>query len=365
MTSSQPQTPIEPKDPPIITDPEILHSLLVDTFNRSVAAQGEMLMPCVPVLHASHMKRILGIFDALGSEFNEDQLQQLGQIVARKLQEGFALSPHARLLLQYRPAEGKQEGLTFDMSVKVASFEDEYKDWVETEKPPLFGQYPDAKVMALASELGNPAASPILDIGAANGRNTLTLAQAGFPVDAVELDSDFVRQLEVRAQGQPVTVTEGDICDPLVRMAPNHYRFAIAPEVIAAHSYNSDRLRLFLVKMCDSLASGGLLLFTLFMAEEDYQPDPAIRQIAQLQWCPIFTRQELAEAMVDLPLELISDESVLDYEQLHRPSEIWPPSDRFTNWAGGWELFAHSEDKPFIELRWLVCRRRTFTYLSV
>jgi hypothetical protein len=61
--------------------------------------------------------------------------------------------------------------------------------------------------------------------------------------------------------------------------------------------------------------------------------------------------------MADLPLELISDESVLDYEQLNRPGEIWPPSDRFTDWVQGWELFVQSDDKPFIELRWLVCRR--------
>lgn len=357
MTSLETQTPVQPQDKPIITDPEILHSLLIDTFNCSVAAQGEMLMPCVPVLYSSHMKRILGIFDALGSEFQEAQLKSLGQIVGRKLQEGFELSPHARLLLQYRPAEGKQQGLTFDMSVKVSSFEEEYKDWLESQKPSLFGEYADAKVMALAAELGNPADSPILDIGALDGRNTFALAQVGFPVDAVELSPELVNQLERRSEGKAVTVTQGDICDPLVRMEPDHYQLAIAPESIAAHCYDRDRLRLFLVKMCDSLASGGLLLFTLFLAEEDYQPDPAIRQVAKLQWCPIFTRQELIEAMVDLPLELISDESVLDYEQLHRPSEIWPPSDRFTDWAGGWELFAHSEEKPFIELRWLVCRR--------
>ena len=94
--------------------------------------------------------------------------------------------------MENKPAEGKQEGLTFDISVKVPSFEDEYKNWVETQNPPLFGQYPDAKVMALAAELGNPALAPILDVGAANGRNTFPLAQLGFPVDAVELSPEFV-----------------------------------------------------------------------------------------------------------------------------------------------------------------------------
>lgn len=355
MTSSQPLNPT--KERPVITDPDVLNSLLMDAFNRSVAAGGEMLMPCVPVLHSSQMKRILGIFDALGSEFKEEQLQRLSQIVARKLHEGFQISPHARLLLHYKPAEGKQEGLTFDISVKVASFEDEYKDWVESQNPPLFGQYADAKVMALAAELGNPAEAPILDVGAANGRNTFALAAQGFPVDAVELAPEFLRHLEINAQGKAVTVTPGDICDPLVRMEPNYYRLAIAPEIVAAHCYDSDRLRLFLVKMCDSLQTNGLLLFSLFLAADDYQPDPGIRQIAQLQWCPIFTRQELAEAMADLPLELITDESVLEYEQRHRPEEIWPPCDRFPNWAAGWELFAQTDEKPFIELRWLVCRR--------
>lgn len=329
MTSSQPLN--KTKQESVITDPDVLHSLLIETFNRSVTAGGEMLMPCVPVLHSSHMQRILGIFDALGSEFNQEQFQQLGQIVGRKLQEGFQLSPHARLLLQYRPAEGKQEGLTFDMSVKVPGFEDEYKDWVQGQSPPLFGQYPDAKVMALAAELASPGESPILDVGAANGRNTFALAQLGFPVDAVELGPEFVSQLELMAEGKLVTVTQGDICDPLVRMEPGHYRLAIAPEVVAAHCYDRDRLRLFFVKMCDSLQTNGLLLFTLFLAEKDYHPDPAIRQVAQVQWSPIFTRQELTSAMADLPLELISDESVLDYEQLHRQAETWPPSDRFTD----------------------------------
>ena len=355
MTSAQPSN--SSKQESIITDPEVLHSLLIETFNRSVTAWGEILMPCIPVLHSSHMQRILGIFDALGSEFNQEQFQQLGQIVSRKLQEGFQLSPHARLQLKYRPAEGKQEGLTFDMSVKVPCLEDEYQDWIESQSPPFFGEYPDAKVMALAAELDNPPESPILDVGAANGRNSFTLAKFGFPVDAVELSPEFVSQLELMAEGKLVTVTQGDICDPLVRMEPGHYRLAIAPEVVAVHCYDRDRLRLFFVKMCDSLQTNGLLLFTLFLAEADYQPDPGLRQLAQVQWSPIFTRQEITEAMADLPLELISDESVLDYEQLHRPTETWPPSDRFTDWAQGWEIFVQTEDKPFIELRWLVCRR--------
>ena len=358
MTSSQPTTPTQTEEKPVITDPEILHSLLLETFNRSVGAVGKLLMPCIPALYPSHMQRILGMFDALGTDFNQQQLDRLGQIVRRKLDEGFRLSPHAQLTLEYKPAQGKEEGLTFDISVKVPSVEDEYKNWVETQHPPLFGQYPDAKVMALAAELGNPALAPILDVGAANGRNTFPLAQLGFPVDAVELSPEFVSHLELRAEGQPITVTPGDICDPLVRMKPDHYRLAIAPEVVAVHCYDGDRLRLFFVKMCDSLASGGLLLFGLFLAEENYQPDASIRQVAQSQWSPIFTRQEVTEAMTNLPLELISDESVLDYEQLHRPSEIWPPSDRFPEWSAGWQLFAQSEETPFIELRWIVCRRR-------
>ncbi|MGA9382140.1 MAG: class I SAM-dependent methyltransferase, partial [Phormidium sp.] len=92
------------------------------------------------------------------------------------------------------------------------------------------------------------------------------------------------------------------------------------------------------------------------LAVDDHEPDNFVKEMSEISWSYIITRKELQTAMEDLPLELISDESVIEYEQKHLPPEAWPPTTWFVNWAMGRDLFPISKNPP-MELRWILLKR--------
>ena len=352
-------TQIKTDQMPILTDQAVLSQVMLTKLNTRIYPRGELIMPCVPSMLEHYMERLKVLFQTLGRPFSEEELTQLRELLARRLQEGFQSSPHSNLVLRYEPAKPPQTGLACNLSTHVSSVAEQYKTWVDTRKPPLFGSHADAKAIATAAQLNsNPGKTPILDVGAGTGRNTLPLARLGYLVHAIELTPEFVQQIQgaANAEGLPVVVTQGNILDPMVRMRPAHYKLAIVAEVIS-HFRDADQLRLLMAKMCDVIRSGGLLLFNTFLAVDGYEPDAAVREMSQIAWSTIFTRAELAAAMEDLPLELISDEPVFEYEKEHLPPEAWPPTGWFNNWATGRDLFPLAEKQPPMELRWILCKR--------
>ncbi|HEY9837214.1 MAG TPA: class I SAM-dependent methyltransferase [Vampirovibrionales bacterium] len=321
-------------------------------------ARGEILFPCVPELLHLYLDQITALFSSLNSVIEPTTLAKLPKELEQQLISGFATSPHSKLILTYKPSP---RGVTLQLKPFISSVADQYHDWVKLREPPLFGTHPDAKVMAIAAQFANPTDSPLLDIGAGTGRNTFPLAQQGYPVDAVELTPAFVEQIQKAAQAQklPVRGILGDILDRQLKLQPAYYQGVILCEVIASHFGSVDRLRLLLARICDTLRPGGLLLFSLFLAVDDYEPDKLTRELSQVTWSCIFTRSELAAAMEKLPLTLLSDESVVEYERQHLPTAAWPPTGWFIKWCQGENLFPlQNPGKPPMELRWILCQRR-------
>lgn len=346
----------EPK--PLVTNPEVLKQAILYKINTRISARGEIVFPCVPAMLDHYFRWIETLFNTLGRPLPPEKQAELRQLLATKLADGFRASSGSMLVLQYESVQPPQTGLACKLLIATSTVGDQYKTWIETREPPLFGAHPDAKLMAVATQLGNPAQVRVLDIGAGTGRNTLPLARRGHPVDAIELTATFAEQLQaaVDAEKLPVTVIHGDILDPLIRMRPAYYQLAIAAEVIT-HFRDIDQVRLFLAKMCDFLCPGGQLLFNTFLAAEGYEPEPAARQVAQLSWSSLFTRPELAQAMEGLPLTLVSDELVFEYERHHLPADAWPPTPWFPSWATGGDVFPIANGRPPMELRWILCRR--------
>ncbi len=133
------------------------------------------------------------------------------------------------------------------------------------------------------------------------------------------------------------SITQGDVLDPLLRIKTYRYKLAIATEVLS-HFRHIEQVRLFLGKMSDSVLSGGFILFSAFLAVDGYEPDDMAKQMSEQSWSFLITRQELSEAIEGLPLEIVSDESVIEYEQQHLPKEAWPPTSWFQSWASGRDL---------------------------
>lgn len=344
-----------------VTDPKFLKQALLEKLRSLINVKGEFSLPCVPAMLDEYLELLHNLLKILGQSLTDENYDNLKQLINKGLVEGYKLSPHARLLVSFLPAEevkGLASGITINTKVLVESVAQKYQLWPQIRQEPLFGSHPDAKVMAIAAQLGEPKTTPILDIGAGTGRNTIPLAKLGHPVDALELTPAFIEKLtaEVNNQNLPVKVFQGDILEPLLRMKVANYKLAIASEVLSHFRY-SDQVRLFLAKMCDALRSGGLLLFSVFLAVDDYEPDKFVREMSEVSWSYIITRKELQAAMEDLPLELVSDESVIEYEQKNLPTEAWPPTSWYVNWAMGRDLFPISKNPP-MELRWILLKRQ-------
>ncbi|CAD5936766.1 Ubiquinone biosynthesis O-methyltransferase [Planktothrix tepida] len=344
--------------PITVNDQNLIEKALLLKVKRLTSARGQLVLPCAPALLDEYMSQFNALLIALGQNFTPDELNGLRQLVERKLNEGYQASPHARLVFKYEPpdpTQGLTSGLKITVTTEVASLENKYQRWLTTREGPLFGSHPDAKLMAVASDLSDPARSPILDIGAGVGRNTLPLARKGHPVDAVELTPDFAQIIakEAKENNLPIRVIQSNILNPALVLPANYYRLALIAEVIS-HFRNLEDVQTLLTKVCDAVVPGGLILFNTFITHDNYEPNNKVREMGQIQWSYLITRPEINLLLKSLPLELISDESVYEYERAHLPPEAWPPTNWFEHWSQGRDIIPIQN--PPISLRWLLCR---------
>ena len=343
---------------PLVTKSDVLAQALLYKINSRFNTRGEVLFPCLPSLLDYYKQWFDTLFNALGKPLSPEKQDELHKLLVQKLEDGFRFSPSSMLLLQYESMPPPEMGLKCKLAIVNSTLTEQYKGWLETRQPPLFGGLPDAKIMDLLGQLGDPAGVRILDIGAGPGRNTLPLARLGYQVDAIELTSSFTEQLRLAADSEKlnVNVIHGDVLDPLVRLQTRSYQLAFASEVVS-HFRELDQVKLLLAKISDLLPIGGLFLFSSFVNVGDYQPDQMVREAAQMAWSSVFDRVELLRVIELLPLNLISDELVFDYERNHLPSEAWPQTPWFPNWSTGKDIFPLVEGRPPIELRWFLCQR--------
>ena len=349
-----------PKNTVALTNNSRLKLALTEKLKRGINVNGEFHLPCVPSMLDDYLKLLSDFLKLVGQNLGYPETESLKTLLGNALAEGFKQSPHATLIVSYFPANaqtGLSGGVTINTKIQVESMADKYHSWPQIRPEPLFGSHPDAKVMAIVAGLGEAGKWPILDVGAGPGRNSLPLARLGYAVDAIELTPIFAEKLSASASAEnlPITVTLGDVLDPLLRIKTYRYKLAIATEVLS-HFRHTEQVRLFLGKMSDSVLSGGFILFSAFLAVDGYEPDDMAKQMSEQSWSYLITREELSEAIEGLPLEIVSDESVIEYEQKHLPKEAWPPTSWFLSWASGRDLFPMQETPP-MELRWILVKR--------
>jgi hypothetical protein len=140
-------------------------------------------------------------------------------------------------------------------------------------------------------------------------------------------------------------------------MGSSRYDMAFASEVVSHFRFGSP-LPTFMRRMSEVLRPGGKLLFNIFLPRPGYYPDDLAREMSEVAWGTLFRREEVTDAIRNLPLKLVSDESVYDYEKQHLPPSAWPPTGWFEAWTQGQSVFPFSagEQAP-IEMRWLLFER--------
>jgi hypothetical protein len=105
------------------------------------------------------------------------------------------------------------------------------------------------------------------------------------------------------------------------------------------------------------LAASGRLVFNTFLPRPGYTPDAAAVELGQQCYTTIFTQQELSAAASGLPLQLVSDDSVYEYEKSQLPEGAWPPTSWYADWVSGRDVFDLPREECSIEMRWLVFQK--------
>ncbi len=324
-------------------------------LGRAVAS-GEIRLPAVPGLLDEYQALCERTFAALGVDFSAEQSGRLREVLAGQLAMAYAASPRSEIVITH----DSPVGLTVNYHAKAqwSTIGGAYDAWVATRQPPYFGTEPDARVWSLAGEAADPAACPVLDVGAGTGRNSLALARRGHPVDAVEMSEKFAAALRADAakESLPVRVLERDVFltrDDLRR----DYRLILLSEVVSDFR-TAEQLRRMFELAADCLAPGGRLVFNIFLPRGGYEPAAAARELGQQVYTTIFTRAEVAAGAAGLPLDLVTDDAVFDYEKANLSERAWPPTSWYANWVSGQDVFDVPREASPIEMRWLVYRRQ-------
>ena len=334
--------------------PDAVRPALTRRLLRRAVVNGQIRLPAVPALLDDYQALCEESFAALGIAFNAEQQAQLGSVLAGQLAAAYAASPRAEIVIAYESPVGLT--VNYTVTPRVASLGEAYDHWVLTRQPPYFGTTADARVMALAAEASSPAACPVLDIGAGTGRNSLALARRGHPVDAVELSCKFAAILREEAgrESLSVRVIERDVFASLDDLRRD-YGLIVLSEVVSDFE-NVAKLRRMFEIAAACLAPGGRLVFNVFLPRVGYTPDAAARELGLQVYTSIFTYPEMSAAAASLPLALVSDDSVHDYERKNLPEGAWPPTSWYDDWVSGLDVFDVPRHESPIEMRWLVYR---------
>lgn len=333
----------------------MLHDAMARRLYRRAEAGGHIKLPAVPGMLDEYVKMCSTLFGAVGSPLSAEQLEQLRANLATELATAFEASPRSNIIVTYQKPVGQL--LNYVIRGQWYSIEGAYENWLATRQPPLFGTEPDARVCALAADAADPRAYRVLDIGAGTGRNTLALARRGHPVDAVEMTPAFAADIRAEAERESldVRVVVRDVLSAGDDLADD-YSLILLSEVTSDFR-TAGQLRDIFELAARRLAPGGQLVFNAFLTRDGYVDDGAGLELSQQCYSTFFTPDEMADAAAGLGLELVSDESVHDYEKAHLPDGAWPPTSWYAEWTRGQDVFDLDPEVCPISMRWLVYRR--------
>jgi SAM-dependent methyltransferase len=323
-------------------------------ISRSVV-KGEISLPAVPGMIDEYVDVCATVFARVGREFSDDEIAHLRSVLEGQLANAYSASSRSDIVISYNAGVGAT--LRYEVNLRWWTVEAAYEDWVSTREPPLFGTEPDARVWALASEAANPRTHRILDIGAGTGRNALALARRGHPVDVVEMTPSFASMIRSDAERESldVWILNRDVFTAMDYLRQD-YQLIVLSEVVSDFR-TTQQLRSLFELAAQCLAPGGRLVFNAFLPRGDYVPDQAAREFGQQSYTTMFSKDEMLSAPAGLPLELVADDSVYDYEREHLPAGAWPPTSWYADWVSGLDVFTVEREKCPIEMRWLVYQK--------
>ncbi|OBI76692.1 class I SAM-dependent methyltransferase [Mycobacterium asiaticum] len=336
-------------------DPDALRDAMARRLYRRSVAGGHVTVPAVPAMIDEYVEICNHIFASVGARQTPAEAAQLRRMLESELARAYAASQRSQIVISYHAPFGI--GINYRVKAEWLAVADDYDSWVGNREGSLFGTEADARVLAVADEAHEPRNYRVLDLGAGTGRNALALARRGHPVDAVEMTPKFAQIIRTEAERESldVQVIESDAFDTMDGVRSD-YQLIVASEVLPEFR-TVQELRGVFELAADCLDPGGHLIINAFLPRPGYVPDDAALELGQQCNSMIFTEEQMAGATANLPLELVADDSVVDYEKAHLPQDTWPPTVWFASWATGLDVFDVEPEESPIELRWLIYRR--------
>ncbi len=178
-----------------------------------------------------------------------------------------------------------------------------------------------------------------------------------WPVAVVELTPKFAEEIRAEAYRQLLTVRviDRDVFETMTDLETD-YKLILLSEVVSDFR-STEQLRAIFELAAQCLSPSGRLVFNTFVPRPGYVPDGAARELGQQVHTTIFTDDEVIAAAADLPLRLIANDSVYEYEKAHLPEDAWPPTGWYTEWISGLDVFDVPREQSPIDMRWLVYQK--------
>ncbi len=332
-------------------NPTLLREGLIRRLSRRAVASGRLTFPAIPGMLDEYVRICFAVFHALGRKFSPEQLAEGRRLFDQILSQAFAASPRSNIVVAFEAPMGTE--VRYAVTADAFPLPLVYQDWLETLPEPIFGEHPDARLVALVEQFGAAKLDSVLDIGAGTGRNSTYLAAYGWAVDAVEMTPKFAQLLTEKAirQALPIRVIAGDVFECAGSLGQNYKLILLSG--VAGDFRGLAQLRQLFELAAERLFTGGRLLLSIHLAVEGYVPNQAAREWGQQCCAMFFTRGEITQAMHGLPLQIIADDSAYDFEQRNLPPDGWPPTATYAEWALGQHMFALDREQSPIELRWL------------
>lgn len=319
-------------------------------FAMTVGFQGTLTFPCLPAATDIIVLRIVAAVNGVGRGVATETIEALRASIRKKTQQGYAQSPHHRLIVKYGSDAADPKLVNFETSVFAT---EAYAAWGVRAGQSQFGERPDAMAVALVTELGAMGLK-VLDVGAGTGRNAMALAKLGCAVDAVELNPEFAKLAAKAGVPHGLNFITGDFLDVELALRRAPYDLVLLAEVISSHAPDVAVLRHFFTRMRAVLRPGGLALCSLFVADDEEVLSDLARQVGNHYLSCPFSARDLAQALAETGFTLLQDQPVAAVERAEAAPGTWPPTEWFEDWAAGRNVFALPHDVPSpLELKWL------------
>ena len=197
----------------------------------------------------------------------------------------------------------------------------------------------------------------VLDIGAGTGRNALALARRGHPVDVVEMTPKFAEMIRGDAERESldVRVIQRDVFATMDDLRRD-YQLILLSEVVSDFR-TTQQLRAYSNSPASAWPPAAVWCSTPSWHAKATRPTRCCVELGQQMYTSIFTRQEMSAAASGLPLQLVADDSVYEYERAHLPEGAWPPTSWYAEWVSGRDVFDLPREECPIEMRWLVFQK--------